>query len=541
MEKNANCQLEQTKPKKLIIVCFIIITLLQVIGIIYAVSKREYYHMDEYISYGLVQYKNTLIYNNEDFLNNWHNKEYYEDYLTINNEEKWNFLPVYKNQAQDVHPPVYYFLLRLANMFNINNFSIWSGTILNIIIYIFASVFLFLISEKIFKNPYIALIVCAITGFSLACIETVMYVRMYELLVLNILMLIYWHIKNKDVEKLELKQLLPLALVTILGFLTHYYFCIIAVSLFICYVAKCLKIKNYHNLIYYVSTVIISAICGIIIFPYSIIHIFFGYRGQEVGNNLINFSRMPEVIKEYWNVIKEHIFNNNIYAFIGFFIIITVVWLLKKNKIKNKINNSGIIYITIPLIIFLCVSIVGSPYVDLRYLMPIVPLVFCTLIYVITDILSDIITIRKNICVMIIITLLFGVSVIPKLANNAYTYKGSKEVLTYIEQNLSHKPLIYLYDIVARNGKIMECFEAFTKVDETYMMDNDEFTEDELTNVLNNKDVSNGITIMFNVFDREEMLEKINKMKTVSEPKYAGHLGRYVIYELNVKGDEKFE
>ena len=195
------------KKTILILLCIIV---LQIISIVYATSKREYYHIDEYYSHGLIQYKRAFIYENEDFVNNWHEKYYYKDYLVINENEKFNFSRVYKNQIEDVHPPLYYLLLRIACSFNIGEFSIWPGTILNIIIFIIASIFLFLISKEIFNNSYWALLVCAISGFSLAVIETVMYVRMYELLVLNILMLIYWYIRKIDKDKLTFKDVLPL-------------------------------------------------------------------------------------------------------------------------------------------------------------------------------------------------------------------------------------------------------------------------------------------------------------------------------------------
>lgn len=212
--------MKDTKLEKIIIIILLsLIILAQIVAIIYATSKREYYHIDEYYSHGLMQYKRAFIYENEDFINNWHDKDYYKDYLVINENEKFDFSSVYKNQIEDVHPPLYYLLLRIACSFNIGEFSIWPGTILNIIIFIIASIFLFLISKEIFKNPYYALLVCAISGFSLAVIETVMYVRMYELLVLNILMLIYWHIRKSKIEKLTFKDMIPLYFIVIMRFL----------------------------------------------------------------------------------------------------------------------------------------------------------------------------------------------------------------------------------------------------------------------------------------------------------------------------------
>ena len=90
--------------------------------------------MDEMYSYGLMNYNKLNIADNEDFQNVWHNKEYYLDYLTVNQNEKWNLKPVYENQKNDVHPPLYYLLLRISASFTIDRFSKWSGIILNIII-----------------------------------------------------------------------------------------------------------------------------------------------------------------------------------------------------------------------------------------------------------------------------------------------------------------------------------------------------------------------------------------------------------------------
>lgn len=202
--------MKDTKQKIIIIILLCIIIIAQIIAIVYATSKREYYHIDEYYSHGLMQYKRAFIYENEDFLDTWHNNDYYKEYLAINEDEKFDFSSVYKNQIEDVHPPLYYLLLRIACSFNIGEFSIWPGTILNIIIFIIANIFLFLIAREIFKNDFYALLVCIVAGFSLAVIETVMYVRMYELLVLNILMLIYWHIRKSKIEKLTFKDALPL-------------------------------------------------------------------------------------------------------------------------------------------------------------------------------------------------------------------------------------------------------------------------------------------------------------------------------------------
>lgn len=522
--------------KKIIpIILFILIVLIQTIGIIYATNKREYYHIDEYYSHGLMQYKRAFIFENEDFSNEWHSKEYFKDYLTISENEKFDLQPIYYNQAEDVHPPIYYLLLHIACSFNINQFSIWPGTILNIIIFIISSIFLFLISKEIFKNSYYALLVCFVTGFSIATIETVMYVRMYELLILNILMLIYWHIRKKQKKNLTYKDLLPLYAMIIFGFLTHYYYCIIVATLFAIYLIKFIKKKEYKNMILYIFTVISSALTGIILFPYSVFHIFFSYRGEEVGNNLINFSNAFIKIKENFALINHEVLHNYGYILLAIIVLFCFLWIFFKRKEKQIQEEKGsIIYVVIPLIVYLVIIIFGSPYIDLRYIMPAVPLIFCSLIYVMNDILQDILSTKKAFFILLTISICFSISVIPRLSNNSYTYKGHKEVLNYIEDNLEDKPWIYVYeDISVQYNKTMECYEALTKANMTYIMQSDIATAEHIEKTLEDIDKTNGIVIMMNYAITNDVLEQVLKTELFNDIKYIGVLGRYQIYLLN--------
>lgn len=73
----------------------------------------------------------------------WHNKDYYLDYLEVNDDEVWDLTPVYENQKNDVHPPLYYLLLRLSSSLSINHFSKWTGLLLNMIIFVISNYFVY--------------------------------------------------------------------------------------------------------------------------------------------------------------------------------------------------------------------------------------------------------------------------------------------------------------------------------------------------------------------------------------------------------------
>ena len=61
---------------------------------------------------------------------------------------------VYENQKNDVHPPLYYLILRFAMGFHKNSYSKWPGIIINMIIYAFVTIFMYLILNKILKDKY---------------------------------------------------------------------------------------------------------------------------------------------------------------------------------------------------------------------------------------------------------------------------------------------------------------------------------------------------------------------------------------------------
>lgn len=183
--------------------------------------------------------------------------------------------------------------------------------------------------------------------------------------------------------------------------------------------------------------------------------------------------------------------------------------------------------------IYLVFSIMCSPYIDLRYLMPVIPLIFCSLIYMFYDLLKDISSKKNTLMILLIISLGFSVTVIPKLSNNAYTYKGQGKVLEYLENDINNKPMLYIYeDFSAQYNKTMECYEALTKVDITYIMSKEKFLANNVKNILKDVKSDNGIFVMMHYLYCEDIIREIYNNVMYNDIKVIGMLGRFVIYEL---------
>ena len=313
----------------------IILIIIQSVIYIIAGSQKEYLHIDEVYSYGLSNYERVEIQDNEDFYDNWHTKEYFGDYLSIQEDEKGNYKPVYENQKNDVHPPIFYVLLRIAMECTGSRFTKWTGIILNIIVYAFITIFMYLILKKLLKEEKYsnekASILAFMSSVILASVSNAIYIRMYAILTLNILITIFLHIKLLESEKINVKLLIEIGMCALIGVLTHYYYLFYLVVVYLIFLVKYLREKKTKELIYYTLTMAIAGITSLIIFPYSIQHMFFGYRGQGVISNLKSIKGILEsVIPSIYN-LNYYVFNNLLAV-----VVILIIGILIYNKILKK-------------------------------------------------------------------------------------------------------------------------------------------------------------------------------------------------------------
>lgn len=186
------------KSPKLKITVILIIQLIVSIGI---VNTKSEFHIDEIYSYILSNsYSSDKISDADWIWGKWVSGNEFDDFITVQDDEKFSFEKVYMNNSNDCHPPLYYWLLHFVCSLFPGKFSKWFGCSLNIVIYIISSIFLYLVADKIIKNEYIKWISVVAYSCSVYALNTCMYIRMYMLLTLITLMFTY--IMDKAVNML---------------------------------------------------------------------------------------------------------------------------------------------------------------------------------------------------------------------------------------------------------------------------------------------------------------------------------------------------
>ncbi len=437
-----------------------------------------------------MNYDKIQITENEDFFDTWHTKNYYLDYLAVNENEKWNWEPVYENQKNDVHPPLYYLLLRICAMFTINSFTKWTGLALNIIIWVGSCILIYFISEKIMKDKFMALLTCLVSGLTLGALDTTAYIRMYELANFFVLLISFLHLRLYDEEDIKAKKLIPLGISILLGSLTHYYVIVYTALLFIMFVIKYIRKKQYKNLRKYIICFAIAAILSIAIFPHSLSHMFGGYRGEEAKNNLFNLESVFSNLGLYLYIISKNIFAQTAVIVIIAYIILYAI----KKKIPNE-ENLYINLLVIPSIIYFVLISQISSYKELRYMMPIISVLCICAIYFFYQIIKKYVKEKKA---KIITTIVFCLIIIsPALTNTGleFTYKKMNNLSQKME-SMKEVPALYIFN--ENNIRFLDDITIFTKLNESYIMKSSNATIENVSSVLKNKKTNNGLIVVYN-------------------------------------------
>lgn len=538
---------------------YLIIIILILIGIrVYFGYQKEDFFMDETFSYTLMNMKEGagMIQTAPEFNNIWISGDKIKNMLVVGKDEVLRYDIVYYNQTQDVHPPLYYFLLHTASALSFGNFTKWTGIILNIIIFVGICAVLYIIGKKIFKSTIWAFVLVAIYGVSTGAIFSTLFIRMYELLILFVLLYLNKIIdilktnviENKNISK---KDIIQLVTIFVLGMLTHYHFIIISVLislvLFIIMLFKKVKISRICT---YVGINILGLLIYSAIYPSFYTHMFGTQRGTESTGNLLNLADYADRIKRGINVFDVNIFGEAGKIIIPIFILFITLAVIKKilenglKKVEEKDGKKeetecidkyilGIVIISTIIYFMLVGKIV--PFMSIRYFLIIVPLIHIVLVYIFKFVMETLVKkeiLRISMVVIIILGyMLISLTVAEK---NEFLYKGSNNMYKEIEKT-GVKDYIYYYN---NFYEVNSDITRYTKDVNVYFADINKVSEnnsnEKETGIaeIRKKDKINIFLYNTHLDKIDEILQKLNKeYKVIKETK---NFYRKSVYNIKI-------
>lgn len=129
---------------------FIVILLFQTILMVAKGYEKDFFHVDEALTFMLANSEYGLEVP-EKYKNEWRPGSDYYDLLTVSADNTFNYKQVYINQTNDVHPPLYYFVIHTVSSFFPLQFSKWFGILPNIFFFSIDTSFYFPVIKQYTK------------------------------------------------------------------------------------------------------------------------------------------------------------------------------------------------------------------------------------------------------------------------------------------------------------------------------------------------------------------------------------------------------
>ena len=297
------------------------------------------------------------------------------------------------------------------------------------------------------------------------------------------------------------------------GILTHYYYLFFIFFLYLVFLVKFLKEKDYKKLIYYTLILVFFGIISLIIFPYIITHMFFGYRGKGVIKSFGAISKIFKSIILSFRVLNYYGFNNLLIVILGIILVLLMYVKIHKTNLKITREEREILnIISIPAILFFVIVSIASPWKVLRYIVPVCNLIFIVVIYYFYKLLENCFNKKRANFLMIILFLIMLVSPFIFNLKPELWYNDKKDIVEKLskEYNL---PTIYLFE--SGKGKFLDDILLFSKIDESYICKNPDYTKDFIKKIIKEKNIQDGIIIFIN--ERKKANEILEIIKNVTE------------------------
>lgn len=392
--------MEKFGAKRHIGLVLVLICCLQLFLSLYWCGQKEYLFFDEVFSYAAANNEESIFYEFKE--NQWMDESWYDNFMGVSPEHRFEYGIPYRNQIRDVHPPLFYFFLHTACSMIPGEFSFMAGMGFNILFFIGSTIGLYFLGKELFGNSAHGLTTGFIYAISFGGLNTVVFIRMYMLMTFFTVWHVLIYLKYLEKEQTPIKGYVLLGLTLIGGVLSHYYFLFIAFCIAVWYTLKFFQKKKYTVLIKYLSTMMISAVITLLLWPAMLMHLFGAGRGKEAQSNFVNLKGYANDIKILFDVINNDMFTKMLPVIL---VGILALWMICKRKKINNLNGEckkKILMITFVSVGYFLLVAKIAPYKVDRYVMPIYPLVYAVVVGICYELFSRLINkkIAAVICVL---------------------------------------------------------------------------------------------------------------------------------------------
>ena len=462
-----------------------LVLIAQVASLVYVGTHKAGLHIDENYSYILSNsYDAECIMNATDLWNTWLDGDAFKELLSVERGEQFAYISVYKNNAQDAHPPLYYFLLHTLCSFFPGSFSPWIGIIMNIIITVLTQIVLYKLSHEITGSSLWSAVPVVLYGSMRAFIDTTVFIRMYALMTLFTVLLLWQHYRLITRE-CKYKPIIWCGVLTFLGTFTHYYFAIFAFFLAAATCVFLLARKAWKHLGLYAGAMLSGVILVFLVYPAGISQILGSETnnvGNEVASNMFDFSEWGPAISTMGKSLFKYMFieakswHPVVIALILISALALVILRFAKKRVADSEEKSNdkskrtllatAILALLVVLAFLTISHTSGEFLNIRYLYNLYP-VIALIVGIIGWLLAGFLKFDKRVLAFALIAVcLINTATIAKADMCSYLFTSRTEKNSKIIQACEDRPLMFINTGVNHQGTasmdiILECDRVY--------------------------------------------------------------------------------
>lgn len=317
----------------------------------------------------------------------WITSGQFRDYVTVDGSDAFDYLSVYFNVKDDNHPPVHFMLLHTMSSLFPGTLSPWLGCTINLIC---VGITLWLLLRlgrqlsEIFgmeeQGRLLGILAVLLYGLSTGALASVLLIRMYCLLSCLCVALLSMHVEKWKEHGFD-RSNKGLIAITVLGFLTQYFFLFYCILLAAVTAAGFLCSKRMRELWIYIRSMVVAAVIGLVLFPFAIADVFSSGRGVEALDNLTSgFAGYGARLLAFARILADRTVGDLLLGAgcVTAIVLAVVLWYRRHRGQELSMSREvrGILcMLIIPVVGYYLLASRMSPYLVDRYVMPMFPMI----------------------------------------------------------------------------------------------------------------------------------------------------------------------
>lgn len=409
----------------------------------------------------------------------WITGKQFQEYITVDKKDAFQYLSVYFNVKDDNHPPLHFMVLHTISSIFQRKISPWMGCIINLSAILGILLALFQISHR--AAPVLGLekygrltgiMAVLLYGLSCGAVATTLLIRMYGMVTLWCVLYFYLVMKKMQDASFDKKNGW-LILVTVCGFWTQYFFLFYCLLLAALITVLLIKKKRFHELFCFVRAMVLAAVLGLGLFPFAISDVFSSGRGVEaLGNLSQGFSGFSERLAAFGRILVNRTMGGIPVGIPAILFLLAAFSVIGKKRYSGKEQACGAEkeknltapqfwwMLLFPAIGYFLLAARMSPYLVDRYIMPLFPFTALLVVFAVFTFMGRITDCYPHkqtrgltgaVCFLLVFLQLLGLF----RYDGTYLYQGYQAQLE-TSKELSGLPCICVYDGVGYYENLQE-------------------------------------------------------------------------------------